>query len=876
VVCARRMSACAAWLAAAAWTGVLPAQDFFESRIRPVLIANCYGCHAETRTSGLRVDSREGLLKGGNAGPAIVPGDPEHSLLIQAVTHTHERYKMPLGKKLAPAEIEDLKTWVRAGAIWPEHAAAPVQARGSRISAAQRAFWSFRPLEKISGDIDRLVMERLQRAGIQPVGLASRRALIRRATFDLTGLPPTPSEIDSFMQDESAVAFAKVIDRLLASPHFGERWGRYWLDVARYAEDDIRGLSRESYPNAWRYRDWVVQAFNSDMPYDRFVMAQIAADLMPGQSDLAALGFFGLGPWYYDLTVPPLARADERHDRVDAVSRGFLGLTVACARCHDHKFDPISTADYYALAGVFASSDYVEYPLAPPSVVEEYARQEAQIQEQEKSLREQTQKLDAARSEHLARQTEAYLMAVWRGGQDEKLDGEALQRWTEYLRKTNRDHPLLQGWDELVARQATEEEVRNFAHRFQELVLSILAEKKTIDDENQALLAQHRPQKSSMKRLPNGYTSYDEFCPGCDVEVKALARDKYVLWNDLFAAKRAVLATDEKNPDPSLAGLREQLERLKKALPEQYPYLHGIGEGQAPANLRIHVRGSPYNFGDEAPRRFLAVLCEGDPQPFTKGSGRLELAEAIVRHPLAARVMANRVWQHLFGEGLVRTPGNFGHTGQPPTHPELLEWLAGRLVDHHWSIKGLIREIMLSQTYRRSSDYSAANYARDPDNRLLWRMSRRRLDAEALRDSLLWVSGNLDEKVGGRSVDLATDMRRRTIYGKVSRFKLNETLALFDFPSPGATSEKRNVTNVPMQRLFYLNNELVAAQAAALAERITQADASDETRIRKLYALLFGRPADAGEVEQGREFAADGWPQYVQVLMMSNEFSFLD
>jgi uncharacterized protein DUF1553 len=270
------------------------------------------------------------------------------------------------------------------------------------------------------------------------------------------------------------------------------------------------------------------------------------------------------------------------------------------------------------------------------------------------------------------------------------------------------------------------------------------------------------------------------------------------------------------------------------------------------------------------------VLCEGDPQPFTKGSGRLELAEAIVRHPLAARVMANRVWQHLFGEGLVRTPGNFGHTGQPPTHPELLEWLAGRLVDHHWSIKGLIREIMLSQTYRRSSDYSAANYARDPDNRLLWRMSRRRLDAEALRDSLLWVSGNLDEKVGGRSVDLATDMRRRTIYGKVSRFKLNETLALFDFPSPGATSEKRNVTNVPMQRLFYLNNELVAAQAAALAERITQADASDETRIRKLYALLFGRPADAGEVEQGREFAADGWPQYVQVLMMSNEFSFLD
>ena len=864
------------WLAAFWIIGLLPAQDFFESRIRPVLIANCYGCHAETKTSGLRVDSREGLLKGGNAGPAIVPGDADHSLLIQAVSHTHERYKMPLGKKLAPAEIEDLKTWVSAGAVWPEHAAPAVQARGAKISPQQRGFWSFRPLAQVSGNIDTLVSERLQRAGMKPVAPASKTALIRRATFDLTGLPPTPAEVENFAADESPAAFAKVVDRLLASPHFGERWGRYWLDVARYAEDDIRGLSREAYPNAWRYRDWVVQAFNSDMPYDEFVKAQIAADLLPGKRNLAALGFFGLGPWYYDLTVPPLARADERHDRVDAVSRGFLGLTVACARCHDHKFDPISTADYYALAGVFASSDYVEYPLAPQAVVDEYARGQAHIQEQEKLIKDYTQKLSATLAEVLARQTEAYLMAALRGGTDEKLDAEILKRWVEYLGKRDRDHPLLNGWDALVAKKAPEEDVRKFARGFQELVLSIMAEKKAIEDENQSLLAQHRPQKSSMKRLPNGYTSYDEFCPGCDVEVKALARDKYVLWNDLFAAKRAVLAVEEKSLEHWLGGLREELERLKKALPEQYPYIHGIGEGQSAANLRIHLRGSPYNLGDEAPRRFLAVLCDGDPQPFAKGSGRLELAEAIVRHPLAARVIANRVWQHLFGEGLVRTPSNFGHTGQPPTHPELLEWLAGRLVEHHWSLKSLIRDIVLSAAYRRSSDYSAGNYARDPDNKLLWRMNRRRLDAEALRDSLLFAAGNLDEKVGGPSVDLATDMRRRTIYGKVSRFKLNETLALFDFPNPGATSEKRNVTNVPMQRLFYLNNDLVAAQAASLAEKISEADASGAARIRKLYPLLFSRAATASEVAQGLEFAAGGWAQYVQVLMMSNEFSFID
>jgi cytochrome c553 len=887
--------------------------DFFENRIRPVLVANCFGCHADTKTSGLRVDSREGMLKGGNSGPAIVPGDADGSLLVQAVSHSHARFKMPLGKKLADAEIEDLKAWIKAGAFWPEHAAAPVRIRATKITPEQRAFWSFRPLRKpatpavhdtawVTSDIDRFVLARLEEVGLKPAPPASKAALIRRVSFDLIGLPPAPEQL--------AESYTQVVDKLLASPHFGERWGRYWLDVARYGEDDIRGLSREPYPNAWRYRDWVVQAFNSDMPYDQFVKAQIAADLLPDKTNLAALGFFGLGPWYYDITVPPLARADERHDRVDALTRGFLGLTVACARCHNHKFDPITTADYYALAGVFASSEYYEYPLAPQSVVDDYLRRQERIQDQEKIIREYSQNFSAMLSEMLARQIAAYVTAAWkvmgpahvdlsRESQARKLDRETLERWVEYLCKPDKDHPLLKGWDALVAGNATEAQALEFARGFQDLVMSILREKKAIDDENQALLAQHRPKKTSLKRLPNGYTSYDEFCPGCDVEIKALERDKYVLWNDLFGAsrkerdkpRRGVLTYDEKQLDRWLDGqwkthlenLRTELDALKKALPKQYGYVHGLAESQSPANLRIHVRGSPYSLGDEAQRQFPAVLCDAEPRAFSHGSGRLELAESIAAHPLTARVIANRVWEHLFGEGLVRTPSNFGRTGQAPTHPELLDWLAARLVEERWSIKSLIREIVLSSTYRLSSDYSEASYARDPDNKLLWRMSRRRLDAEALRDTLLFVSGSLDERVGGASVDLSKDTGRRTIYGKVSRFKLNETLALFDFPSPGTTSEKRNVTNVPLQRLFYLNDELVASRAGALAAKVAQWKGRDEARIERLYPVLFSRPASPSDVALGLEFLresrggdAAAWKQYVQVLLMSNEFSFID
>src|SRR5437867_2295173 len=405
--------------------------EFFETRIRPVLANNCFACHTSSQMGGLQLDSRENLLKGGKSGPAIVPGKPEQSLLIRAVNQTDERLKMPLGGRLKDQEIADLTAWVKIGAPWPVLGKAPqpaTKAMAYVIRPEQRAFWSFQPIHTpalpevkdtswVKSSIDRFILARLETQRLKPVEAADKRTLIRRANFDLTGLPPTPEEVEAFLNDSSPDAFAKVVDRLLASPHYGERWGRYWLDVARYGEDDGRGLSQESYPNAFRYRDWVIQAFNEDMPYDLFVKAQIAGDLLERKDRdkfLPGLGFFGLGPWYYDITVPLQARADERHDRVDVLTRGFLGLTVACARCHDHKFDPISTKDYYALAGVFASSQYREYPLAPESVVNAYHLHQKKIKEQEVAIKQFMQTEGSQLGEILARRISIYMVAAWK------------------------------------------------------------------------------------------------------------------------------------------------------------------------------------------------------------------------------------------------------------------------------------------------------------------------------------------------------------------------------------------------------------------------------------------------------------------------------
>ena len=937
-----------------------PTYEFFETRIRPLLVNNCFTCHTDNEMGDLRLDSRSSLLRGGKSGPAVVAGKPEESLLIRAVRQVGE-LKMPLEGKLSQQEVADLTAWVQMGVPWPEEQTSITKTEPGKITDEDKAYWAFQAIRRPAvpevaevhhskwpkSAIDRFVLSRLEVEGLEPAPPAEKRVLIRRAYFDLIGLPPTPTEIDDFLGDESTGAFARVIDRLLASPHYGERWGRYWLDVARYGEEDARGLSQEFYPNAFRYRDFVVSAFNQDMPYDLFVKAQIAGDLIEAEdpeSDqetlLPALGFFGLGPWYYDVTVPRQARSDERHDRVDVLTRGFLGLTVACARCHDHKFDPITMNDYYGLAGVFSSSQYREYPLAPAHEVEAFHRREKKIKELETAIRDFIQTESEQLGGILARKTARYLVASWKvlnlekeaegagsaGSQldykaisetvagEHHLDGEVLARWVRYLRDPEKDHPYLDDWTAILGGKAAPQEIEAVALAFQQTVLSIIDEKKEIDARNRAILERNRPPKDAAKTfLPNGFSTYEEFCPGCQTSVESLERDKFVLWSDLLGPpvdaadpserQGAVLLfqdgegndkTDGKELERFLGSewrsylesMRAQLESLKKGLPERYPFLHALAESDHPSDIQLHLRGSPFNLGKKVPRRSLEVLSSNEPVSFVEGSGRRELAEAIARHPLTARVMVNRIWQHHFGLGIVSTPSNFGRLGERPTHPDLLEYLAAHLVDGGFSIKRLHRQIMLSAVYQSSSEYSKENFAKDPENRWLWRTNRRRLDVEALRDSMLFVSGTLDPRIGGPTEDWDETNHRRTIYGKVSRFKLDHTLALFDYPSPSITSERRNVTHVPLQKLFFLNSDWVIGQAAALAQRLHSiGPTSDEARLRQAYLHLYSRPAADREVQLGLEFLGEAtrrdgvdvaWQRYAQVLLSSNEFSFVD
>jgi cytochrome c553 len=900
-----------------------PSATLFETSVRPVLAANCYDCHGEERMGGLRIDSREGLLKGGKSGPAIVPGDPEKSLLIQAVRQT-QALKMPKGGRLKPAEIDALTEWVKAGAIWPTLAPSPTATNASASASAakpgaaapayvitpeQRAFWSFQPIHVApvpavshalwpKTDIDRYVLARLERAGLAPVRAADKRTLIRRATLDLIGLPPTLEEIEAFEQDASPDAFARVVDRLLASPQYGEAWGRLWLDVARYGEDDYRSLDPKQrgynpYPNAYLYRDWVIKAFNDDLPYDRFVRAQLAGDLLGDASTrartLPALGFLGLGPWFYDNGAVEITRADERHDRVDVVSRGFLGLTVGCARCHDHKYDPIPTRDYYSLAGVFLNTSYHEYPLAPKSVVDEYLLQDKQIEKKEKLLEEFTKTESTQLGETLALQASKYMAAAWKVlGEPkdeiakivdaEKLDYELFDRWLKFLVKPPRFYPYLTKWQEMIKSGGSSAEAKKLADEFQALILDVMFDRKELKEENDIIAAKALigTKKKEPGKLPSDFVTNDDFCPGCGLELKSLPVERNNLWIDVFLRdlqegfdpaqsseriKPGLLAFRGWGLERQLSadrrryvdGLRADISALRKAQPPKYAFVHGVADVETPINLKVSKRGSPYNLGDEEPRHFLSVLSPDAPAAFAKGSGRLDLADDILRQPISTRVIVNRIWKGHFGTGLVDTPSNFGVAGERPTNPELLEYLAQRFIDQKLSIKQLHRDIMLSAVYQLSTEYAAANFDKDAGNRLYWRADRHRMTAEQIRDALLFVSGALDAKMGGPSTPLSPAFARRTIYGKVSRYKLDDYLQLFDFPSPNLSAERRFTTTVPLQRLFFMNSDFMQQQGELIARRVA-AEPDTPARIQRTYRIVFGRGASEAEVKAGLAF----------------------
>jgi hypothetical protein len=904
-----------------------PEAEFFETNVRPSLVKNCYPCHTASALSGLRVDSREALLKGGNSGPAIVPGKPEESLLIQAVQRTHARFKMPPSAKMAEAEVASLVRWVKEGAVWPESESAATKTEASeyKITAEQRSFWAFQPVKKPpvpdTGEskwprtaIDRFILARLQQEGLKPVGEASRAALIRRASFDLTGLPPTPEEVAEFVKDRSPDAFAKVVDRLLASPRYGERWARHWLDLARYSDGKL-GASRDvPYPNAYRYRDWVIQAFNEDLPYDQFIKAQLAADLMnvPQRVKLLpALGFHALAP--VEVAGVPV------DDRVDVTSRVFLGLTAGCAQCHDHKFDPIPTKDYYSLLGVFKSSEIAEIPLAPKAEVDAYREAKKRVDQQQAQIDAFVEQQAEQIVELLIARTSDFLMASHRvntakipvadAAREFQLDEETLGRWAEYLADRNKEHPYLVKWYEAVERKASPAELRVLADAFQQDVLAVHREKKAVDDRNYVKLGGAEGAKDNRKKQ---FTNL-EFLPA----------DKGYLWRDLASApfslvgdginfdgglyyygrlprrdpvsEEGVVATAASSGphriERFLNGLwkthydlmQSRLAQLKKDLPKPYPFLHGMKDAAKPANIRVHVRGEEANLGEEAPRRFFQVLCEGEPSPFSKGSGRLELAEAIASptNPLTARVLVNRVWQLHFGNGIVRSTSNFGQLGERPTHPELLDYLAARLVENGWSIKALHREILLSSAYALSTELDPKNYAKDADNRLLWRFNPvQRLDAESLRDAMLAVSGMLDPQTGGPPMPLSlASNHRRTVYGTIARTKTDMMLSVFDFPNPNQTSEERAVTVGPLQRLFFLNSDFMLRCSEALAKRLTtEVPSSDGARIERAYQLLFSRTPTTSELQLGLDYLKsqqNAWPLYAQALMASAEFSSL-
>ncbi len=863
---------------------------FFETRIRPLFAANCYACHTNSKMGGLRLDSRESVLTGGNSGPAIVVGNPEGSLLMQAVRRTHQTLKMPPTAQLKEEEVASLAEWVQRGAAWSKQESLPAKALDASyvITPAQRAFWSFQPVRQQKSPavknktwaktaVDNFILAGLETRGMTPVPAADKSTLLRRVTFDLVGLPPTLQELDDFVKDNTPQAFAKVVDRLLASPHYGERWARHWLDLSRYADGQLAASIDTPLPNAYRFRDWAVDAFNKDLPYDKFVKAQIAADQLPEVERAAllpGLGFQALG--------------EQGHDQVDVTTKVFLGLTVGCAQCHDHKYDPIPTKDYYSLMGVFRSSSAIQHPLVPKAEVEAYEAHKKKVDAMKEVIDDYLILQQKLLADTLARNTADYMVAAWKKDFSAKhLDRQTLDRWIVYLADPKKEHAYLNPWFDLMKKNPSEDQVRKAAEEYHVFALNLIEEGKEVEDKNYVAFGGKKGMKNENNRQYTNIVSLDTL--------------KFYQWRELvsgpystdgFKAPAGVYYFGPKEIDRWLGGFaKDHLERLRiefialeKDLPPMYPFLHTLKDADQPADIPVAIRGDEKNKGEIAPRGFLSILSHGDRQLFKNGSGRLELAEAIASsaNPMTARVMVNRIWQYHFGAGIVRSTSNFGQMGERPTHPELLDYLAKRFVDSGWSVKSIHREILLSNTYALSTANDIRNAEVDPENKLLWRAHLQpRLDIEALRDSLLAVSGKLDSQIGGAPSLLDKGSNRRSIYLTVSRTRLDPTMALFDFPDANATSDNRPVTIGPLQGLFFLNSTFVADQAKALTDRLTnEVGADNKTRIEQAYRLLYSRRPDARELQLGIDYLNEGsadtrkaWQRYLQTLFGSGEFT---
>jgi mono/diheme cytochrome c family protein len=951
------------------------ADDFFEKSIRPLLAQNCISCHGpEVQEGGLRLDSREMILHGVEGQPMAVPGKPEHSRII-TVTRYDADVQMPPDGKLTEQQLATLNKWVELGLPWPAHevahgkpasaATATASSMDARYARDKTGHWAYQPVRHpalpavhdpdwCATPVDRFILAGLEAKKLKPSPSADRRTLLRRLTFDLTGLPPTPAEMDAFLADKSPDAVVRVVDRLLASPQYGERWARHWLDLARYSDtkgyvftEDIR------YPYAYTYRDYVVRTFNEDLPYDRFILEQLAADQLSLGDDtrpLAAMGFLTVGRRFSNN------KNDIIDDRIDVVTRGLQGLTVACARCHDHKYDSIPTDDYYSLFGVLGSSvEPDELPLVgKPEQTPEYkkylqalAKLEGNITQFRQQAREKIeQRLRTNVGDYLAmdlarrlkdRGIKTPLNYAYKGGGEPRAS--MTRRWHEYLVRASRQRdPVFTPWHAL-ANLPTDK----FAIEAPKLIAGFAkADRKPPINRlvREALVRQPPKTQIELAGLYDRIFAEVETARQAQIAKAAAppakgaksaahppAKPKSAQLADPAAEELrrvldgpgspAVLATEPEldgQLDQKMSGdlrrLESKVTELKIKSPASPPRAMVLLDAPQPLNPRVLVRGNPGRPGKPVPRQFLRIVAGDTRTPFARGSGRLEMAQAIVspENPLTARVMVNRIWMHHFGEGLVPTPSDFGVRSEQPSHPELLDWLASTFMEEGWSIKKLHRLIVLSQTYAQTSNDRPECVRVDPDNRLLWRMNRQRLEFEAVRDSLLAVAGNLDRKLGGRPVNLTTEpfSHRRTIYGLVDRQDLADVFRVFDFPSPDTSADSRPQTTVPQQALFVMNSPFVLEQARQLAASVA-GDADAAARIRGLYRQALGRSPDSDELALGLSFVASqaahspqqqppqqaihqsknkkqparqpqlsAWEMYAQVLLLANEFMFVD
>ena len=1085
--------------------------EFFEKQVRPVLAKHCYACHSSASQpvmGGLKLDSEAGLREGGSRGKAIVPGEPQRSLLVTAITYRDEHLRMPPTGRLADDEIAALTAWVKMGAPWGVKDDA---IGGDRSTSAGKSFWAFQTPKApripqvrqpgwVKSPLDAFILAALEEKGLKPAPPAEKRNLIRRATFDLTGLPPTPAEVQAFLADDSLEAFTRLVDRLLASPRYGERWGRHWLDVARYA--DSNGLDENLvYKNAYRYRDYVINAFNKDKPYNQFILEQLAGDLLPGASDedtiyehQTATGFLSLGAKMLAEDDPVKMQMDIIDEQIDTTGRAFMALTIGCARCHDHKFDPIPTADYYSLAGIFKSSKTMEnfkvvakwneYVLAPKEDRHRLETHNQRIEAQQKQIRRFSKPADREISDRARRNVGAYLLAatdLWQYesmklqsvlGDSEKADRSGLLIVSAIdFARGNVDPKFKQDADDprvLVDTKAApyfveyevalpgdgnyQLEIRQASPQFHTLdirINGVLVQAGIPPEVNRTsspdaqlwtaigIFPFRQGQNIVRLEIDGPFPYFDQLLvapnplavgavvPKTSVQLAVdygINPDILLQWTDYLRRSRGAPASilyawhafgtpaydllaewtspvarlldgrkpstrqelaafyqslfdradgawralhpealadgnaedgdtnhkkgsdkDEKLADPALEAFRQvlyekfgpcrvpskseryysvetrvEIDRLKKelkALEEstpQFPRAMGLTEGEI-GDLPIHIRGSHLTLGDRVPRRFLRVIAGEDQTPVDTGhSGRLELAQWLTRedHPLTSRVMANRIWRWHFGKGIVPSTDNFGRLGERPSNLPLLDWLACRFIQEKWSIKAMHRVIMLSSTYQMSTAWDEKGAEVDPENKLFWRMDRRRLEAEEIRDAIIAVGEGLDLTMGGsmltfkereyvtsiKNRDTTTyDANRRSIYLPIIRSSLYDVFQAFDFGDPGVPNGDRQSTVVAPQALFMMNGSLVLRETGKMAASLVrQPELDDRGRVRQAYLLTFGRLPNGSEVDRALAFvgrmeaALDAgqlnfeerrlraWQSLCHTLVASNEFVYVN